>query len=114
MKLRSFALSILLCLAAGSPLRAELGGQNPTGVSGQFNGNVTTAGSYDPFTGNATRAITDIVVPGAVGEYGLSFSRFWNSRLTEYQFPWRGGWRYSYDWSIRPDNGAARSGNTVI
>ena len=94
----TFLFSALHVLPA---LRAQgLGGNNPTGVAGQFNGNVTTGGSYDPYTGNATRAITDMAVPGAVGKYGLSFSRIWNSRLTPNQFTWQGGWRHSYEWSI--------------
>ncbi|MGI8819546.1 MAG: RHS repeat domain-containing protein [Chthoniobacterales bacterium] len=101
------AVSLLLY---GGTLRvqAELGDQNPTGISGQFNGNVTTGGSYDPYTGNATRSITDIVVPGAVGAYPLDFTRTLNTRNIASEpaggsgqaFGAAGGWRHSYQWTI--------------
>src|SRR5437870_3940511 len=63
---------------------AQLGNDNPTGTSGQFNGNVATSGSssYDPYTGNATRSITDLVVAGGVSAYPLAFTRTMNSRYT--------------------------------
>ncbi len=83
--------------------RGQLGESNPTGIAGQFNGNVTTGCSYDPFTGNATRSVTDIVVAGAVGEYPLAFTRTMNSRfiagLTN-EFGAAGNWRHSYQWTI--------------
>ena len=50
------------------------------GASGIFNGQVNTGCSYDPYTGNATRSITDIAVAGAVGEYPLALVRTANSR----------------------------------
>lgn len=88
---------------------------NPTGNSGAFNGQVTTAGSYDPYTGNATRTVVDAVVPGAAGDYGLAFARTTNSRreLTAVRdafFGDGGNWRHSYQWSaIRYDvNGVSR------
>lgn len=98
------AFGIIICSTLA--LRAELGDENPTGSAGQFNGNVTTAGSYDPLTGNATRSITDIVVPGAVGHYPLAFTRMFNTRpivpsVTD-PFSKAGGWRHSYQWEIRP------------
>jgi hypothetical protein len=65
-----------ICLAIlPASLSAQMGNDNPTGVAGMFNGNVNTAGSYDPYTGNATRSITDISVAGAVGTYPLAFTR---------------------------------------
>lgn len=71
-------------LAVSSPrLRADddfANVGNPTGNAGQFNGNVSTGGSYDPLTANATRAVTDLTVPGAVGAYPLVFTRIANSR----------------------------------
>jgi hypothetical protein len=63
------SLSVTILIASQGILRADLGDDNPTGISGEFNGNVRTGCSYDPYTGNATRPITDIVVPGAVGGY---------------------------------------------
>ena len=53
-----------------SSMDAQMGNTNPTGPAGFFNGNVTTGCSYDPFTGNATRAITGY--GGAGGCRGLS------------------------------------------
>jgi hypothetical protein len=61
-------------------LRGQVGNDNPTGASGGFNGNVTTACSYDPYTGNAKRSVTDLVVTGGVGGYPLAFTRTANSR----------------------------------
>src|SRR2546423_11820431 len=99
--LRSFRLiSSILALVATTTLRAQIGNDNPTGPSGTFNGSVTSAGSYDPYTGNATRTITDIVVAGAVGDYGLSFSRTSNSRSVGSQFGAGGGWQHPFAWSI--------------
>ena len=100
--------SLFLLLAAVlilSPrlLLAQAGNDNPTGVGGMFNGNVTTAGSYDPYTGNATRSVTDIVVAGSLGAYPLAFARTANSRYTPglaTEFGEPGGWRHSYQWSI--------------
>src|SRR5262249_34319702 len=53
---------------------------NPTGVTGIFNGNVTTAGSYDPKTGNSVRTVDDIVMPGSVGSHPFVWRRYFNSR----------------------------------
>jgi RHS repeat-associated protein len=84
-------------------LRGQAGNDNPTGVAGMFNGNVTTAGSYDPYTGNARRTVTDLVVPGGVGAYPLALVRTANTRYTPglpTEFGEPGGWRHSYQWSI--------------
>jgi RHS repeat-associated protein len=96
----SLFLGWLLLLPLGQ-VHAQVGYNNPTGISGIFNGNVTTGCSYDPYTANAMRTITDIVVAGAVGEYPLAFSRTANSRNV-----WNGGlgvaggWRHNYDWYL--------------
>ncbi len=74
----------------------EQGDDNPTGVAGIFNGQITTAGSYDPFTGNAMRSVDDIVVPGSLGAYPLKWSRFFNSHATYQDNFVGGGWRFSY------------------
>src|SRR5438270_8466715 len=76
---------------------------NPTGKTGVFNGNSTTAGSYDPYTSNATRTIVDISVPGAVGAYGLQWTRTMNSRHMagpNYDFGDSGSWQHSFNWGI--------------
>lgn len=86
-------LASLLWLSSAPHLRAQAGNNNPTGPTGQFNGNVTTAGSYDPYTGGATRSLTDLAIAGTVSQYGLGYTRTWNSR---------GGntWRHSFEWSV--------------
>ena len=93
---RILAVLLLLPLA---PLSAQVGNDNPAGVAGIFNGNITTGCSYDPYTGNATRKVTDIVVAGAVGSYGLTFSRICNSRNIL-----GGAWQGSYGWSVGDSN----------
>jgi hypothetical protein len=73
------------------------GNDNPTGVAGVFNGNSNTGCSYDPYTGNATRTIPDIVVSGAVGTYPLVWARTLNTRgANNGNLGAAGGWRYSY------------------
>jgi RHS repeat-associated protein len=99
------ALTLALALGLVSQLQAQVGNDNPTGPSGIFNGNITTGCSYDPYTGNAIRKITDITVAGAVGSYGLSFSRISNSRgAFDYRFGMPGAWRHSYRWEIDAGN----------
>lgn len=96
----SFALSIFFALVVTPSLRAQVGNNNPTGPAGAFNGNVTTGCSYDAFTGNAKRTVTDMVVPGAIGAYPLAFSRTSNSRDSSSQFGSAGAWRHSYTWEM--------------
>jgi len=95
-------LSLLLVLALASVLHAQVGNQNPSGASGIFNGQVNTGCSYDPYTGNATRSITDIAVAGGVGEYPLALVRTANSRApsTTEVFGWAGGWNHNYNWDL--------------
>src|SRR5262245_11065482 len=70
-----------LCFAlTAHDVPAQVGDNNPGGHSGIFNGQINTGCSYDPYTGNATRTITDIAVAGAVGEYPLALVRSANSR----------------------------------
>src|ERR1700686_1062307 len=71
--------------------RAQIGNDNPTGVTGEYNGSITTAGSYDPYTGNAKRFVDDLTVTGSVGAYPLKYTRVLNSR---------GGWTHSYAWGL--------------
>ncbi|MBA2436094.1 MAG: hypothetical protein H0V54_13610 [Chthoniobacterales bacterium] len=76
------------------------GADNPTGVTGVFNGNSTTGCSYDPYTANAQRIIPDLTVSGAVGAYPLQWARIMNSRQAGGGvFGQGGGWRHSYEWS---------------
>jgi Domain of unknown function (DUF6531) len=100
---RLFPVFLLLILLASLPeLDAQVGNNNPTSASGIFNGNVTTGCSYDPYTGNAHRAITDIVVAGAVGEYPLALTRTSNSRdAAGTAFGQPGAWRHNYQWLLQ-------------
>src|SRR5712691_5610289 len=98
-----FASLIVCSLLLGiTDLRAETGDDNPTGPAGIFNGNVTTGCSYDPYTRNAMRTVTDIVVAGAVGTRPLAFTRFANSRavIGLHPFAYSGNWQHSYGWSM--------------
>src|SRR5262249_17283237 len=91
-------LSAVLFMICSPRLRAQVGDNNPTGVSGIFNGQAGGCG-YDPYTGNATRAITDISVAGAVGDYPLALVRTANSRTpsTTEVFGYAGGWNHNYN-----------------
>lgn len=102
--MRARKLLIALAVAASLTIRSvwgQVGNDNPTGVAGQFNGNITTGCSYDPYTGNAMRSVTDMVVAGSVGAYPLAFSRISNSRQAgSGSFGYAGGWKHSYEWAI--------------
>lgn len=102
MKHLSAALTLALAFLVASSLHAQVGNNNPGGVSGIFNGQVTTGCSYDPYTGNATRSITDIAVAGAVGQYPLALVRTANSRApaTTQVFSAWGGWNHNYNWIL--------------
>jgi RHS repeat-associated protein len=95
-------LAFAVAFAFVSQLGAQVGNNNPGGVAGVFNGQITTGCSYDPYTGNATRAITDIAVAGAVGDYPLALVRTANSRsaATAYMFERPGGWNHNYNWYL--------------
>jgi YD repeat-containing protein len=102
MKICSRRLAALAAVfALGIPtLRAQVGDNNPGGPAGIFNGQVTTGGSYDPYTGNVIRAVPDMTVAGGVGTYPLALSRIYNSRLGAVNSFGYTGWRHSYDWGI--------------
>jgi RHS repeat-associated protein len=75
--------------------------EGPVGVTGIFNGNITTGCSYDPLAHSAHRAIDDIVVPGAVGKYPLKMTRYYNSRQQYYALgaiALSPGWAHEYSW----------------
>jgi hypothetical protein len=78
-----------------------VGNDNPTGVAGAFNGSITTGGSYDPYTGNASRVVEDLAVPGSVGAYPLKWNRVLNTRYINISGRLgAGGWASSYYWSM--------------
>src|SRR5580765_2749965 len=94
-------LFLLMSISLARPLYSQVGDNNVTGPSGIFNGQAGGCG-YDPYTGNATRSITDIAVAGAVGEYPLALVRTANSRTPSLTgvFGWQGGWNHNYNWTM--------------
>jgi len=113
MKLKLFPALLLILFGARTSALAQ-GEDNPTGVTGIYNGNVTTAGSYDPYTRNARRTVDDIVVPGSVGAYPLKWTRYYNSRHEGlgYDGCWD-GWSFSYGY-YWPSSGVTLPDGTVI
>ncbi|MFZ1221597.1 MAG: hypothetical protein WAO00_20090, partial [Chthoniobacterales bacterium] len=93
---RTSVIALLLCLFVARPswgVPAPPGGDNPTGPMGEYNGSITTAGSYDPYTGNAKRFVDDLTVTGSVGAYPLKWTRVLNTRGLGGAFGEGGGWR---------------------
>jgi RHS repeat-associated protein len=109
--MRFFALGALLLAFSGAQLRADVGGDNPTGVAGAFNGQITTGCDYDAYTGNATRSCTDIAVT-SVGEYPLALVRTANSRGVGQAntFGLAGHWNHNYNW-ILEDSASSTNSN---
>jgi RHS repeat-associated protein len=112
----SFLTASLFLLLPSSRLYPQGANDNPTGPAGMFNGNITTGCSYDPYTGNAMRAVTDLVVAGAVGTQPLAFTRISNSRgdtssFASKNFGFSGAWRHSYCWELT-DEPVHYTGNT--
>lgn len=93
-----FLLSIVAVFFTAPGNASAIGNDNPSGVTGSYNGEITTAGSYDAYTGNAKRVIDDLVVTGAVGAYPLKWTRVLNTRNTSGGGLGPGGWDYSYNW----------------
>ena len=92
------AISVGIIAASLTPSRlAAQGEDNPTGVTGIYNGNVTSGCSYDPYTENALRVVDDIVVPGCVGAYPLKWTRYNNSRHEGVGYD---GWSFSYAYAL--------------
>ncbi|MEN3369001.1 MAG: hypothetical protein V7609_1144 [Verrucomicrobiota bacterium] len=80
--------------------------ENPEGNTGALKEQITTAGSYDAHSGNATRIAQDLHLPNALGKYGLDFIRYWNSLHPDFdnvyaQWPndfGASGWSHSWRW----------------
>ncbi len=105
----------LVSFAVGSGVLAQSNpeptpDQDPTGSTGALKGNVTTGCGYNAHNGNGTRSVTDLHVPGALGDYGLDFTRHWNSLPPGANDPhnWASigfsdfgasGWSHSWAWS---------------
>jgi RHS repeat-associated protein len=103
---------ILFCGVGVSEVLAYVGSDNPTGPAGELDraGTITTGGYISPYTANASRSVTDLIVSGGVGAYPLAFTRISNSRsyLVNDTSSWgqnadfgtAGNWLHSYQWSI--------------
>ena len=90
------------------------GDEDPTAKTGALKSQIETAGSYNAHSGNMTRAVPDMKMPGALGVYGLNFTRYYNSlrsdriqnlylnphpepnQPTDFGAP---GWSHSWRWS---------------
>ena len=100
LSIRSLVPALLLCLLLPKSSQAT-GNDNPTGVTGDYNGSITTGGSYDPYTGNAKRMVDDIIVAGSVGAYPLKWTRVMNTRAVILGGGFgRAGWTNSYQWGM--------------
>ncbi|HKP04147.1 MAG TPA: hypothetical protein VJU77_12410 [Chthoniobacterales bacterium] len=96
-----------LALGWQSLLAAPVWEANPTGNTGALKAQIQTAGSYDAHSGNATRVVNDLQIPGALGDYGLDFTRYWNSVHNDYDddhADWSmdfgmSGWSHSWHWT---------------
>ncbi len=90
---------LVLLFASLGPRLLTGDDHTPAGVTGAFEGVTTTGGAYNVLNHTATRQIDDIVVPGAIGKYGLKMTRYYNSR-SESAYPLRlGGWSHEYAWT---------------
>ncbi|MEY2482620.1 MAG: hypothetical protein QOK24_1148 [Verrucomicrobiota bacterium] len=86
--------------------------ENPEGNTGALKAQVTTGASFDAHSGNETRAIIDLHVPGALGIYGLDFTRYWNSLRNENENGFAvaspdfgaSGWSHSWEWYAREED----------
>src|SRR5579884_1259031 len=105
-KPKAIALAIVLTLGVlfgpGVSAQQQQDDRNPVGVTGAFEGMITTGCAYNVLNHNARRAIDDIVVPGALGKYGLKLTRYYNSRDITYGGLLGPGWRHGYIWSVSP------------
>jgi len=90
--------------AEQSPFRDP--NEDPTGTGGALKGQIQTGGSYSAYSGGGTRIVRDLSVPDAPGEYGLDFTRYWNSTHNDINEPnaeWpqlfgSSGWSHSWHW----------------
>jgi RHS repeat-associated protein len=94
-----FAVVATLLLASGAP-STFADDHNPIGVTGAFEGVITTAGAYNILNHNARREIDDIVVPGSIGKYPLKMTRYYNSRRTPGYGILGAGWTHEYSWGV--------------
>src|ERR1043165_5828037 len=95
---------VVACLLILPSLSAQ--DKNPEGNTGALKSQITTGGSYDAHSGNATRIVTDLSVPGGLGTDGLNFVRYWNSLPNDSDNAYAvlprsfaaSNWSHSYEW----------------
>ncbi len=115
----TLALLVFLLVLGTSAVRSQTPAaspdENPTANTGALKAQIETGGSYSAQSGNATRIIPDLHFPGAVGVYGLDFTRYFNSLRNDriegdvYLHPepvpeqpsdfGSPGWSHSWSWS---------------
>ena len=95
--MKRFLLALLF--ASADPRWVVADDRNPIGVTGAFEGVITTGGAYNVLNHNARRQIDDIVVPGSIGKYPLKMTRYYNSRRAPGYGSMGPGWTHEYSWS---------------
>lgn len=98
----AFILMFLFAVAVPRLAAQYVNDHNPIGVTGSFEGVITTGCAYNVLNHNATRQIDDIVVPGSIGKYPLKMTRYYNSRSTDIYSSMGAGWRHEYQWEWAP------------
>lgn len=106
-------LVICVGLIGSSHALGQGAGDTPTGPAGGYGGSITTGGgSFDPYERNATRSITDIVVPGAVVPF--TYTRIWNSQGGPLGSGWRHNWQWDLDEHSTTELGGGAVGNDLF
>jgi RHS repeat-associated protein len=104
----SLVFLVVRCSSLLAQAPAPTPNEDPTGNTGALKTQIQTAGSYDAHSGNATRIAQDLHLPGALGVYGLDFTRYWNSLHPDLdsnpyaQWPedfGATGWSHSWKWT---------------
>jgi RHS repeat-associated protein len=98
-----------LLLAFGAP-SAFADDHNPIGVTGAFEGVITTGCAYNVLNHNARRQIDDIIVPGSIGKYPLKMTRYYNSRGSGFGLMGP-GWGHEYGWAGSSPSGSIQYPN---
>jgi hypothetical protein len=93
LRLLSLSLTTFAWVGLAPNVFAQAGNDNPGGVTAEYHGSITTAGYYDPYTGNAKREVDDCFVAGSIGAYPLKYTRTFNTRG-------EGTWTHNYEWSL--------------
>jgi hypothetical protein len=99
----TLAFALLLALGLETALAQD---ENPTGNTEALKEKIETGCGYTPHSGNGSRSVTDLKMPGALGVYGLDFTRYWNSIPNFHDSEWAvyptefgfSGWSHSWKW----------------